>query len=274
MGELALSRNSFLSLDELIALTGRDLGEETRDREKLIAAANASVAFMERHTARKLASRIYRDAFTVPCTLTNASSAVTAVAGLLQVRIGDDVFGAGLPPNARVLAVASDTALTLTVKAETSGPATLTFGTARLAMNGHHERVIHIREYPVTQVFGTPTYINWEGSEVQFDITNARLDGPTGRYALWSQVAPRGVSNVFFDVQAGYRRPSPTDPGDEEWYNLSHLQWRLVDTLFMDLTSQPGRSVTRTIAGETVTYADYKLAADIEMGLAMYRRRW
>lgn len=249
-----------------------------KERPQIVAALNAAAVFMEsaKGTGRRLVERTYRDPVTVAdCTTTSNSKNVTSSAGFGNVKRGDPVAGAGIQPGTFVRTWTSASAIELSQAATaTASDASLTFGSAPLVVSGTGASTIYIPERPVSEVYGA-RWVGADGTETDFDLTGARiLDAEVGLYRLASGEAfPRGVSNIEIDCRAGYREPTATDLGHEDWHLLQRLCHRLAQCYFQDQQNALGRVADKTLGQASFRFVDFDLPLDVKQGLEHFRRR-
>jgi len=260
------------TLEEAIAFLKRDGIQE--EEAAVAAAVNAAALWIERHTARRLASRTYRDPATVAgCTLTLDSKAVTGTGFTAAVKPHDAVVGIGIAPGSRVESVDSNTALTLShgATAAAVGNASLTFGSEPLVQDGSGKRTLYALEQPLVDLYAA-RWIGADNVETAVDLTGYRIDPEAGLILLAYDVFPRGQANIELDCRAGYRAATATDRGHPEWAVLQWACHRLAACLFRDQADALGRAVSQQLGAMSTSVPDFDPPRDVVSALVPYRR--
>jgi len=266
-----LSPYRFVELEDLRAYMNRPgVGEDAA----LVAAINASTAALELRTGgRKLRERLYLEPVVVACSsITGAAVVGTGFSALLA---GTDVVAPGLKVGTRILSIQSNTGMTLdkTAATNTSTPVSMTCGRGGIWLDGDGSRFIVVPEFPVTTLYGAKYRDPRDATRTSLDVTNARIDAEAGIIELAADYTPSGVGNLLVECKAGYRKSTGQAFGhDSEWEWLARLQTRMCEVLFSDEKLHVGRMSDVSLSGQSVRLASMELPADIEEGLAHFRR--
>jgi hypothetical protein len=255
------------------AVTFLDRGGIESDRAKIAIAANSAAIWMERHLARRLVSRTYRTAVAVAgCVIAANSKAIAGAGFAASLKQHDAIVGPGIAPGSRIESVDSDAAATMNNAATAPGdPVTLTAGSEPLVEDGTGKRTLYCSEFPLTELFAARSIAN-DGTETALDIAGYRLDRKLGLLILTADGFPQGDANVELECRAGYRAPSATERGDDEWATLQWACHRLMLCLFKDQSDKLGRAVSQQIGAASVTLTDFRPPADVVNMLAPFRR--
>lgn len=253
----------------------RAVNAKDGDEDQVIAAVNAAVAWMESRTGRKLMARIYRN----PVTLTGLTIAangtdVTGTGFTAGVKVDDDLVGTGVAIGARVTAVTSNSAITITPGSAAASGLALTFGSSPLQIDGDGDELFQVPQYPVNAFYGMVS-IDFPSTKTAFDLTNLRFNRETGRARLPGIVLPDGDMNIEIECHAGYRAPSATSLGDwAEYQDLRRLCHRMAQCYFQDWANASGRMVSKSLGPGATQLPDFKPPDDVLDGIQRYVRQW
>lgn len=138
-------------------------------------------------------------------------------------------------------------------------------GSTALIANGTGKHWIYCPEYPVT---------TWTGGEVieddgvtltTLDDTGVRINS-RGRIYLPAGPFPKGSANIKLSVTAGILAGTP------EWKALQGAALRLIQVMWEDQQTSAARKQSLTVDGQTLTFASYRMPADIRDALAPFVR--
>lgn len=261
------------SLAELTEYLQRVKVQEDVDPARIIRAGNHAIAYAENRTARRLVARTYREPVSIASCVVTAADATVTGAGFDDLYVGDEVVGSGLDIGSRVASITSDAALELDRPALTTvDPATLTFGSARLRVDGTGSTRLQIPEWPVQALYSA-VWVDSDGTETALDLTGYRLESATGSLILPNDTFPEGEMNVLVACEAGYREPTATRRGDfAKWTALQRVCLRLAQVFFQDEQRNPGRIVDRSLGQVTSQLPSFKVPDDIESELEQFMR--
>lgn len=244
--------------------------------EQVVIAANVATAICERVTNnRRLRERVYMRPVQLAITVSSGAAAVTGTgftAAATLVRAGCDVVGPAMAYGARVLAVASNTALTLTLNAEAAAAgAAHAFGSETMFVDGDGTNEFLMPEWPVSAVYSMG-YRDSEAVLWPLDITNIGIDNDAGIITLPRDSAPRGRLNVEIEALAGYRPRSASDLGHDEFYDLQRLCFGVAEILFAEYQDQMGAMSNYAVGGQSASRPDIELPKKLLNALRDFER--
>lgn len=271
---LDLDPYGFATYPEAEAHLKRNVSAEDGDADRIAAAMNRGVAWMEWRTRRRLKSRVHRKAVTLASCGTTLDGLTVTGSGFTALEVGDDVIGTGLAVGTRVSAIASAASMTVTRKATATGSVSLTFGSNPLVRSGEGSRDAYIQECPVTRVIGIYE-LDDAGTRSALDITGIRIERETGRVVLPYDTFPIGELNISIDCVAGYTEPSATTLGDwTGWSTLKAIHLRATEVFFTDAISLRGRTTETSFGNASSRIPDFAMPGDLEGSIHPFIRRW
>lgn len=234
-----------------------------------VLALNGATARIERITGRRLRARTYRTAATIASVTTTANSRTATGAGFNALKVDDDAVGANLSEGTRIASIESDTSLTLTRGAATSGAASVTFGSDPLVISGDGTAWLQIPQFPVIELYSVKS-IDLSGVKTAIDLATARLVKSTGRVFLPNASFPSGEENIEVECRAGYRPGSEID----EFNDLEQACLRLCQVMWQDYRKSVGRTGDINVVQFAQHIQSFEMPADVGQALRNYERLW
>lgn len=270
---MGLTAHALITTEGLQARLKRATAAEDDVERRLVDAVNASTAYLERATARRLRARNYRTSYTVSCLAGTLSTSLLATT-TASMEVGDDVVGTSIAPGSQVASIASSSALELNRKVTgLFGYTSLTFGSRPMTVDGLGSSEIYAREYPLVDLFAA-YYRYPDGTRVALDITDAQFDYDTGRIVLLNDSFAAGLLNIDLECRAGYVEPTATDLGHPDWFELEALAYRVAEIFYTDGINLRGRTDSTSVGNLSSSKGDVSMPSDVLAGIHRFRRMW
>lgn len=250
---------------------------DAEKRERAVAAINAATAFVRTATGRTLRSACYREPIAVSGLVVESRDVspwggfrAKGTAGLFDSLgiVVDDiaaVVGYDEAHGGRVVAVTPETVTIVpTLPAEASDDLTITFGRGPVYAFGDGGSSVISPEWPVTNVLSA-AYRDGT-SWIALPTTGVVHDGESRVIEFPYATIPDGA-RVKLEIVAGY--PSPQDSSVfwlTEWEALRRLWLRASEVYLLDDAAHAGRRTSGITVGESGTFTESPMPADV-MGL-------